>query len=206
MACLINITRHIQVSSMKTLNTTNSSQPTAVEPTNLEEDAAFAACYKTFRETLISTAARYIADREVCKEIVQELFIHLYLRRKQLSITTSLSAYLFRSLRNRILNYRRKEFLYKKHLDRVTHLSVINTTSNEAEQGLQARFWEKILSECLVHLPTKYRDVYILAVLNDQSIRATAAILQRPIPTVDRQVRVAITLVRKSLTKYKILL
>jgi RNA polymerase sigma factor (sigma-70 family) len=70
--------------------------------TDFKDDAVFDVLYKRYWETLLSFAKKYIDDRETCKEIVQELFITLHVKRNNLTIKVSLSSYLYRSLRNKI--------------------------------------------------------------------------------------------------------
>jgi len=152
---------------------------------------------------LLHFAGQYISDDETCKEIVQELFIVLYLKRKHLNIKVSLSSYIFKSLRNKILNYLRSESVYKKHIAIAGQMHSMNTAMNDAELWMDVIDLEKQIFSCLQKMPPKYREVYVLHRQNTYTIKETAQILQRPVETVERQIRVSVRLLKEHLSKYK---
>jgi len=173
---------------------------------DFKDDAVFEILYKKYWEELLIYAKKYITDRETCKEIVQELFITLHLKRDKLSINVSLSSYLFRSLKNKIINHLRNESVYKKHLAVAGRSYVKLAAGNDAEQAMAVSDLEKQIFFCLNKMPAKYREVYILAMQNACTAKKTAEILQRPLPTVERQLRIALRLVQEHLNKYRVYL
>lgn len=173
---------------------------------NFMDDAVFETLYKKYWEALLNFARKYINDKETCKEIVQELFITLHIKRNRLTVNVSISSYLFRSLRNRIINHLRNESVYKKHLAIAGRFYTTLTAGNEAEQWMAVYDLEKQISFCLNKMPAKYREVYVLAMQKNYAVKITAAILQRPVATVERQLRIAIRLIQEHLNKYKVYL
>src|SRR5687767_12147571 len=81
-----------------------------------QSDYEFEALYKQYWSVLISFAGQYIEDRQTCEEIVQDLFVQLYVRGFTVKIKHTLTSYLFVALRNRIFNYFRNRAVYKKHV------------------------------------------------------------------------------------------
>ncbi len=64
---------------------------------------AFARIYNLYVEDLLSYGYRVTSNRQLIKDSIQDLFLHLWLHRENLSETDSVKFYLFRSLRNRII-------------------------------------------------------------------------------------------------------
>lgn len=64
---------------------------------------AFALIYKIHIAELLSYGYRVTSNQQLIKDSIQDLFLHIWLHRGNLSETTSIKYYLFRSLRNRIL-------------------------------------------------------------------------------------------------------
>src|SRR5271155_5628201 len=69
-----------------------------------EDESVFSLLYQKYWPVLMRLASGFIADRDTCEEIVQELFVTLYRKRSQVKIKISLSSYLYVSLRNKIRN------------------------------------------------------------------------------------------------------
>lgn len=61
--------------------------------------------FDLYYERLYIFAEKFIYDPDKAHDIVQELFVSIWENRDKLEITTSLSHYLFVSIRNRCLNY-----------------------------------------------------------------------------------------------------
>ncbi|HEY8897674.1 MAG TPA: sigma-70 family RNA polymerase sigma factor [Niastella sp.] len=189
---------------MNTPNKTDCRETAFINTLNFRDDAVFEVLYKKYWETLLNFSRKYIADRETCKEIVQELFITLHVKRNKLTINVSLSSYLFRSLRNKIINHLRNESVYKKHLAVAGRSYNHITAGNEAEQWMAVYDLEKQIISCLNKMPVKYRDVYILTMQKTYTVKMTAVILQRPVATVERHLRIAIRLLQEHLNKCRV--
>jgi RNA polymerase sigma factor (sigma-70 family) len=189
---------------MNSTNKTDCGRMAAGNVINFKDDGTFEVLYKNYWESLLGFARKYIADRETCKEIVQELFIALHLKRNKLTIHVSLSSYLFRSLRNKIINHLRNESVYKKHLAVAGRWYATGEAGNEAEQWMAVYDLEKQIISCLNKMPVKYREVYILTMQKMYTAKMTAAILQRPVATVERHLRIAIRLLQEHLNKCRV--
>ncbi len=64
---------------------------------------AFAELYNRHIEDLLSYGYRVTSDRQLIRDSVQDLFLHLWRTRENLAETDSVRFYLYRSLRNRIV-------------------------------------------------------------------------------------------------------
>lgn len=75
------------------------------------DENAFAKLYNDYVQELYRFGIRFNPDREVIKDTIQDLFIKLYHNRVNLNPTDNIQLYLFRSLKNRLINvyFDRKE-------------------------------------------------------------------------------------------------
>jgi RNA polymerase sigma factor (sigma-70 family) len=73
---------------------------------------AFQRVYQTYAKHLLSYGNRLSSNTSLIEDSVHDLFIELWQSRKNLSETDSIKFYLFRSLRNKINNNRKRETLF----------------------------------------------------------------------------------------------
>jgi RNA polymerase sigma-70 factor (ECF subfamily) len=167
---------------------------------------SFSLLYKHYWDSLLEYAASFVNDRHAREEIVQDLFVHLYTKSSSLRINTSLSSYLFVALRNTILNYLRSQAVYKKHVTIAGKENLFsNNCNNNVEQSINLMELEKEISFSLDHMAAKYKEVYVLHEQNDCTIKRISMILNRPIDTVQKQLRKAVFLVRDHLREKKMI-
>ncbi len=67
------------------------------------DSQAFGIIYRMHITELLSYGYRITSNRQVIKDSIHDLFLHIWLHREKLSETDSIKYYLFRSLRNRII-------------------------------------------------------------------------------------------------------
>jgi RNA polymerase sigma factor (sigma-70 family) len=149
---------------------------------------AFEILYKQYWSPLINFASRYIEDRQTCEEIVQELFIQLYVRGLTVKIKHTLASYLFVALRNRIFNHFRNRAVYKKHLNIASKKKVSN--QNNVEQFIYVKELEKSIFKSLQNMPSRCSEVYLLK-QEQLTIKQISQALNRPLDTVEKQLRKA---------------
>jgi RNA polymerase sigma-70 factor (ECF subfamily) len=160
-------------------------------------EEAFKILYNKYWRLLVRYAATYINDEYICKEIVQELFVHLHSSSSRLKIYSSFSSYLFVSLRNRIFNYLRSQSVYKRHVKNVGRHGV--RACNDVEQSIDLSELQKGIRFSLKRMPVKYSEVYILHDENSYTLKRISEILDRPVNTIEKQLRKARYLLRNDL-------
>lgn len=103
--------------------------------------SAFDCFYKKYWHKLLNFSMKYLDDLAACEDIVQELMVKFYIERHFLKIKTSLSSYLYAALKNRILNYLRKQSTYKKHL--IIYYNYSGNSVNNADRKLSLQILKK---------------------------------------------------------------
>jgi len=72
---------------------------------------AFEQLFRAHYEPLCRFAFRYLLDRALAEDLVQDLFAHLWADRARLELRACARAYLFASVRNRALNVRKRQLV-----------------------------------------------------------------------------------------------
>ncbi|MFT4071674.1 MAG: RNA polymerase sigma-70 factor [Dysgonamonadaceae bacterium] len=73
-----------------------------------DDEYAFKELFFEFYPALCVFAKRYINDKEACKDIVQDIFLKIWEKRKNLDINTSFRNFIITSVKNRCIDYLRK--------------------------------------------------------------------------------------------------
>jgi len=162
-----------------------------------KHEDAFTLLYKKYQQPLLNFSSRFLDDKTVCEDICQDLFMQFYANGISLAIRSSLSSYLYTSLKNKILNHLRKQAIYKKHLliyDDRSHKSV-----NDLEKYFDSPDLEKTVIRLINRLPEKYRDIYFLRYKHELSIRKVSGLLNRSVNTLEKQSRKLTSFLRENL-------
>ena len=168
-----------------------------LEMISKKDNQAFDLLYKRYWDPLLNFATHYLKDGDSCEEVVQDLFVHLHSRHSPLKIRTSVSSYLYTALRNRILNHERNKAVYKKHISIAS--KVLAESNNNVEQFINFSELRKGIDQSIRQMPVKYREVYMLHDQHHYSTKKIASLLNRPVDTVEKQLRKAFALLRGDL-------
>ena len=77
----------------------------------------FEEIYRLYYSPLCFYCLRYVGDMEEAKELVQGLFLKVWLKRKSIEINTSLKSYLYRAVQNYALNYLQQQKIKQKYVN-----------------------------------------------------------------------------------------
>lgn len=75
----------------------------------LGDDASFSEVYNQIVDDLFAYGISLGFQRENCKDAIQDVFIKIYLSRKSLSHIHNITPYIFRSFKNRLIDFSRKD-------------------------------------------------------------------------------------------------
>lgn len=75
----------------------------------------FEALFYEYYPHLVRYAEGFVFDKQVCEDIVQNLFIYFWENTHRLDIQLSLKSYFYQSVKNRCLNYLRDLHVEDKH-------------------------------------------------------------------------------------------
>lgn len=161
------------------------------------DDPAFDALYKRYVIRLLNTAFQKTNSRELSKELVQDVFMELYIHRERLEIHTSLQGYLFTVLRNKILNYYRHELVQKKYRQYIQLRGEQYTL--DSGKTLEGKELQDKVRALIQQLPHQCRTVFILSRDAQLSNKEIARQLNISVNTVEQHIRKARRLLREGL-------
>jgi RNA polymerase sigma-70 factor (ECF subfamily) len=82
---------------------------------------AFEVLYREMHAPLVTFASRYLGDASRAEELVQDLFFELWQTRAEWYVTGSVTAYLYKAVRNRALNLCRRDAVERDWADDEAH-------------------------------------------------------------------------------------
>jgi RNA polymerase sigma factor (sigma-70 family) len=176
--------------------------PDILQMIGQNDEEAFKILYKKYWRLLLKYAASYVNDEYICKEIVQELFVHLHSSSARLKIYSSFSSYLFVALRNKIFNYLRNQSVYEKHVKKAGRYGI--RACNDVQQSIDLNELKRGIRFSLKRMPVKYSEVYILHDENSYTLKKISEILDRPVDTIEKQLRKARCLLRNDLRECRL--
>jgi RNA polymerase sigma-70 factor (family 1) len=159
-------------------------------------ESAYEQLFKEYYKPLTVFATGYLENLESGKEIVQELFVSLYEKRKKLVITTSLKSYLYRSVKNRCLNHIKHQQVRKKHQDR---MKPDKQESENLEDKIRETELEYLVSKIVDQLPPQCKRIFTMSRVSGLSNREIAEQLAISKRTVETQISNALKVLREKL-------
>ncbi|WP_299666165.1 sigma-70 family RNA polymerase sigma factor [uncultured Polaribacter sp.] len=160
------------------------------------EEKAYIYLVDTYNKRLFGYALTLCRNEEIAQDIIQNVFLKTWEKRKKIHITSSLQNYLFRSVHNEFItlyNKKRSTILleqkYFESLERVT-------------KGYDEDFLIKALERITIeieNLPFKCKRVFLLSRKEGLTNIEIADYLNISIKTVEAHITKAFTVLRKNL-------
>ena len=120
----------------------------------IDSDAgAFEAIYSRYVSKLYSFAGKTVQRKEDCKEMVQEVFATLWIRRENLGHVRSLAGYLFGSVRHKIIGYIRHQKLERMYAAHYTFFEAVYDTMGEKE--IDSEIVSEVINKSISELPKR---------------------------------------------------
>jgi len=159
-----------------------------------EDEHAFREIYNRYNGLLFIYAYRKLQDKEEAKDIVQEVFTHLWRTRNELTIQSTLTGYLYKSVLNKILNtFRHKEFT-KQYVESVQQ--VIIAGSDSADYLIREKEIAALIETEIAALPSRMREVFELRRKEYLSNKQISERLNLSEHTVATQIKKALRVIR----------
>ncbi|MCF2495067.1 RNA polymerase sigma factor [Dyadobacter chenhuakuii] len=136
-----------------------------------QDATAFECIYKTYARLLHNYGYRLVADKELVKDTVQDLFVQLWNNAPTLPAVASVKAYLIVALRRELL---RRITRQRKFVNQEAELA----EASAEDQLIEAQAGEMIsdgLSKFIEKLPTRQREIIFLKYYSGLSTEEIAA-------------------------------
>ncbi|WP_207420290.1 RNA polymerase sigma factor [Desertivirga brevis] len=155
---------------------------------------AFSEIYERYWGILFRHARRMLQDDNEAKDLVQDVFATLWAGAPEITLTSSLSAYLYASVRNKVFNLIERGKVkqnYQASLENFILAGEYTTDNAILEKELARRIEAEIKL-----LPPKMREVFELSRKHHLSYREIAWELKISENTVKKQINKALTSLR----------
>ncbi len=172
---------------------------------------SFELVFKTYYKRLCTFAFDYTRQLETAEDIVKDFFVTFWNNREKLEIKTSLSGYLFRSIRNACINYllRNKERNKTISIEEINWIEIkINEPlSNDYPIGnLLAKELEDQIFNIIEKLPEGCREIFKLSRIEDLSHKKIAKRLNISKNTVKVQIYRALKHLKEAISIISVIL
>jgi len=162
-----------------------------------ESELAFSEIYNRYWEKMYSYSIRLTKSDEESADIVQEIFISLWNRKRDLTVRGSLASYLIKSARNLSLRYIERNIHLTDFSEKLTE--IIADTSQNIEESISVKELERQIELGIEKLPKKMKEVYILSRNEQLSYREISLKLNISEETVKKQIHNSLKIISSAL-------
>ncbi|HEY7504289.1 MAG TPA: RNA polymerase sigma-70 factor [Gemmatimonadales bacterium] len=176
-------------------------EPDWLEAVRAGDASAFEALFHAYHAGLCSFAYRYLGARDLAEEIVQEVFLCVWERRRTWHVRTSVRSYLLTAVRNAALSYLRHERVVRRRRTEISDAQDAFAPSPE----VRAMEGETITAvrEAIGRLPERCRLVFTLHREQGLTYSEVAEVLGISPRTVEVQIGRALKALRKHLAHHR---
>jgi RNA polymerase sigma-70 factor (family 1) len=166
-----------------------------------DDETAFKEIYIRYWKPLFTSAYYRIGSKETAKELVQNLFLHLWEKRNSLSIV-NIENYLQTAIKNRVINYIETTLVQRKYQQHIK--AAFSSQSTETEATIQYNELYHAFEEALQQLPQKTRDIFKLSRFEHLSVKEIALHLNISEKTVEYHITSSLKALRVNLKDFMI--
>ena len=165
-----------------------------------DDHSAYEMIFRAYYRPMTAYAFRFMGDISDSESIVQDVFLRLWQKRKELMITSSLQNYLFKSVKNQCVNQIEHQKIKTGYQTMVIKNEVDRTEYSEF--FLEFDLIKKI-ETAIDALPLKRQEIFRLAREEGLKYREIAERLNLSVKTVEAQMSLAFKQLRVSLKEFK---
>lgn len=174
----------------RTIKTEDSS----LQQIKIDDKVSLEKIYKQYWSKLYIYAFNVLREREICEDIIQEIFVDLWIKRNDIQIT-NLDSYLYQSVKYQIFNHFRRS-KYKKQL--LVKLNEVNRKYN-IDDSYEKKELKIHIKDAISKLPEQRRLIFQMSRYEGLSNREISDNLNISLQTVKNQISESLKFIRKSL-------
>jgi len=159
------------------------------------EKKAFDIIFTHYHRKIYFYCLNHFYTKEEAEEIVQEIFVKLWLKKHSLQLDKNFEAYLFTIAKNHILNDLRKKLNQKASMEEY-HLRKTQA-QNYVDEEVMYNELENQVYDAINRLPEKRQEIFILSRIEGLSNKEIAEKLNISIKTVETQMKLALDYFKK---------
>ncbi|SDE66235.1 RNA polymerase sigma-70 factor, ECF subfamily [Mucilaginibacter pineti] len=169
----------------------------------LEDDrAAFSELYTRYWDILIDAAFKRLKSRESAEELVQDLFVSFFMRRREINPKSTLEAYLKTALRNQVFRTFHIQQSHQKDLAGL--MTRENIQPFMPDELLEAKELKEKIYLIAEKMPEKCREVFIMSRYEQLSHQDIADKLNISVNTVKRHITKALSILKNEVQGHQV--
>ena len=158
------------------------------------DEETFRHLFEFYKDDVYMYALSFLRHKEYAEEIVQEVFLKVWINRENLDPLLSFKSYLFTITRNLTFNFLRKAANHKKLRDEIFHIT--SETCNSGELKIREQELERIRMEAIEMLPPGRKRIFEMSRLEDKSYEEISQELGISLSTVKNQMSKSLKTIR----------
>jgi RNA polymerase sigma-70 factor (family 1) len=155
---------------------------------------AYTEIYNRYKWLLHAHAYKKLGDRDAANDLIQELFTSIWTKRGDIFLTSTLSAYLYTAVRNRVLNIIEHRQVESKYIDSL--MAYADGYVSATDHLIREKQLTEIIDKEIAALPSKMREIFELSRKSHATHKEIAEQLNISEQTVTKQIKNALKILR----------
>lgn len=156
-----------------------------------DDQQAYRELFESFYSPLLQFAQSYIRSRQQAEEVVSDVFINIWEKRKRLEGIENLRVYLYAATRNIALNYISRQ--NRIHTTDIQELPIEQATVYmDPERLMITNEMKRMIREAVEQLPARCRLIFRLVKEDEFKYREVAEVMNISVKTVEAQMTIAL--------------
>lgn len=161
---------------------------------------AFNLCYDLYYSALCSYANLFVKQPAVTEEIIQNIFLELWMNHERLPDHTTAKAYLMTAVKHDCLDFLKHKKIEQKYANH--YLQSMHDSYDDIFNDLVSKDLQRSLDIAISKLPPHCREIFLMSRFNYFPYKEIALNLNISVKTVENQIGKALKIVRKELDPY----
>ncbi len=149
--------------------------------------------YKKHQPSLVHYANYLVFSEQDALEIFNDVFVEVWRKREKLSLNDGLKPYLYRSVKNRCIN-----FIRKNKISTLQILDVDKESGQFTDDILNAKETQQKINLVLNSLPPRCKQVFMMSRVDELSYKQIAEFLDISTKTVENQISKALKVFKEN--------
>ncbi len=164
----------------------------------LQDESSFKNVFDQYYSALVRYAYTFLREKDDAEDIVQQVFISLWIKRSELEIHSSLRSFLYRSVQNACLN----RIKHLKVKDGAIREMKFTGTTHVNEESITKKELEEKYQKVLGLLPEQCAKIFKMSRFEQLKYQEIADKLGLSVKTVENQMGKALKILREQLKDY----
>lgn len=167
------------------------------------DKSAFQNLFESYYKSLFFYACKFV-DNEMSRDLVHDIFMIFWQNKENITITSSLSAYLFRMVRNKCLQEIEKQKVrddFSQESIQSLRLDELNYYNDGFKSIIELELEEK-LKQAMDRMPDACREVFVMSRFNGFKNKEIAEQLGVSVKAIEKQMTKALKILKQELKEY----